>query len=344
MRTSSDVPGRYRYASSQQVPVLYASLYAVLARHLYGDMKNFRDDEREAWSEYICAFQEDDGLFRDPAVANEIAEIEDWWGWRHMTLHVAMALTALGTIIPRPFVFLESFFDPDYLVSWLATRDWDRRPDFVSNEVQNIGALLQYCRDFHNDARAGRVVDCLLDWLESAQNPETGLWGGSCDSPPLLSRGVQTGYHLWLLFFYDARPVKYEQRIVDNVLKTQNKLGGFGVSLNSNACEDIDSIDPLVRILAISAYRCEEVQSALRRAFKWVLANANEDGGFVFSRNEPFVYGHEHMASSENESAMFPTWFRTLSLAYLSQAVDIPGWPADGWQWIRCPGYQFWTN
>jgi hypothetical protein len=73
-----------------------------------------------------------------------------------------------------------------------------------------------------------------------------------------------------------------------------------------------------------------------------VLANVNEDGGFVFRRDQSFVYGHENMSSGVNESAMFPTWFRALSLAYISKALDHPGWPADAWRWVRCPGYQFW--
>ena len=47
-------------------------------------------------------------------------------------------------------------------------------------------------------------------------------------------------------------------------------------------------------------------------------ANQNDDGGYVFRRNEAMYYGHEQMNSGKNESAMFPTWFRTLTIAYLS--------------------------
>lgn len=342
MKITEGTVGRYRYASSQHEPVLYASVYAALTRHLYDDLNKLTDEERAEWADYICSFQCDDGLFRDSAVANEIAEIEDWWGWRHMTLHVTMALSVLGATVRFPFGFLEPFQDPGFLTSWLKSRDWDQRPDFVSNEVQNIGALLQYSRDFHHNELAGPAVDCLLEWLDSTQNPETGLWVGSCDTPELLSRGVQTGYHLWLLFFYDDRRVRHVQRIIDNLLATQNKLGGFGVVPNSSACEDIDSIDPLARLSLMADYRRQEIQAALQKSFRWVLANVNEDGGFVFRRDQSFVYGHENMSSGVNESAMFPTWFRALSLAYISQALDLPGWPADAWHWVRCPGYQFW--
>ena len=344
MLVHQDLYGSYRYADSQSMPVLYASTYAAMTRHLYGDLQGLPDDDREQWLKYFAQHQDDDGLFRDPQVENKIAEAEDWWGWRHLTVQVAISVTTLGGIVSRSFAFLEPFLDPDALILWLESRDWEHRPDCVSNEVQNIGTLLQYARDFHNDEKAGRAVGCLLDWLESMQDSRTGLWGGPCDTPALLSRGVQTGYHLWLLFFYDRRPIRYVERIIDSVLATQNRLGGFGVALKSSACEDIDSIDPLVRLSLVTDYRRDEVQASLRRALAWVLVNMNDDGGFVFRRGEPFVYGHERMSSGADESAMFPTWFRTLSLAYLSQALNLPGLPADAWQWVRCPGYQFWND
>jgi len=333
--------GSYRYSGSQSVPVLYASTYAAMTRHLYGDLQNLADSDREQWLNYFAQHQDDDGLFKDPLVENELAATGDSWGWRHLMLQVITSVTALGGIMQRPLAYLTPFLDLNNLTSWLESRDWERRPDFASNEVQNIGAALQYSRDFHNDERAGRAVECLLDWLESTQDSRTGLWGGPCDTPALLSRGVQTGYHLWLLFFYDKRPVLYLERIIDSVLATQNELGGFGVVPNSSACEDIDSIDPLVRLSLMTDYRRDEVQAGLRRALPWVFVNMNDDGGFVFRRGQKFLYGHERMSSGCDESAMFPTWFRTLSLAYLAQTLPDTVVGSFDWQFPHCPGLQF---
>lgn len=341
LRVDQPLYGSYRYSDSQSVPVLYASTYAAMTRHLYGDLQNLADSDREQWLTYFAQHQSDDGLFKDPQVENELAAQEDWWGWRHLTLQVIISVTALGGIVPYPLAFLTPFLDLDNLTLWLASRDWKSRPDFVSNEVQNIGVALQYSRDFHNDQRAGRAVECLLDWLESAQDPRTGLWGASCDTPALLSRGVQTGYHLWLLFFYEKRPVLHAERIIDSVLATQNELGGFSVAPNSSACEDIDSIDPLVRLSLMTDYRRDEIRAALRRALPWVFVNMNHDGGFVFRRHQEFLYGHERMSSGRDESAMFPTWFRTLSLAYLAQVLPDTVVGRFPWQFPRCPGLQF---
>jgi len=39
---------------------------------------------------------------------------------------------------------------------------------------------------------------------------------------------------------------------------------------------------------------------------------------------------------------MFPTWFRTLTLAYLGQALPDSVVGQCDWQFCGCPGLQFW--
>ena len=335
--------GQYRYSPSQNKPVLYASCYAALTRYLYKDLDSITEKQRKEWIDYIKAFQCEDGLFRDPAVDNEIAENSDWWGWRHLTIHALMALNALGATANRPFKIIEPFKNINYLIRWLETRDWIIDPASTSNEVQNYFTIMQYARDFQGESWINEALQVAYEWLNKKQDPLTGLWGANFNTPTKLSEGVQTAYHILLLYFYDQIPVQYTERIIDSCLRTQNKFGGFGVPANSSACEDIDSIDPLVRLYFLGNYRREEIKKSLERAIVWVLVNMNEDGGFVFRRMEPFVYGHKLMSSGKDESAMFPTWFRTLSLAYLAKALPSSFLGKFDWQFIRCPGYQFWN-
>jgi hypothetical protein len=110
---------------------------------------------------------------------------------------------------------------------------------------------------------------------------------------------------------------------VQIVLATQNRLGGFGVKLNSSACEDIDSIDILIRLSPLVPDRKVEIDAAMRKALHWVLCNQVGDGGFVFRLGEPLVYGHLETSSNKNQGAMFPPWFRTLSLAYLARHFSV---------------------
>ena len=56
MRFQNEPYGRYKYAPCQKEPVLYASVYALLTRHLYNDLSNLTKKQREEWTEYIKSF------------------------------------------------------------------------------------------------------------------------------------------------------------------------------------------------------------------------------------------------------------------------------------------------
>lgn len=333
----------YSYSKTSDIPSLYSSLYALMYCDLINKKEVLTNENKEKWINYIKSFQSDDGLLRDPLVSNDIAETEDWWGWRHLTLHGIMGLTILGGRFDERFKVIEDLKEDDRWVNFLESRDWKNKPDFVSNEIQNYGTMLQYSRDFFGDQKSGEMINTLFDFLDEKQDSETGLWGPPFNNKYYLSRGVQTAYHFLLLYFYDNREISYMDQIIDSCLKAQNKLGGFGVQLNSSACEDIDSIDLLSRLYFTTDYKNLEIKKSFEKALKWVLVNQNEDGGFVFKRYESFVYGHENMSSLKNESAMFPTWFRTLSLAYLSKVVDDSDLRKINWKFIDCPGLQFWN-
>ena len=353
MRFPGKPYGRYRYAAGMPKATLYSSTYAAMTRHLYRDLGSLAADERREWVEHLQSHQDDDGLFRDPLIYGQgwYKGDPEWCGRRHLSCHVVTALTCLGAVAPKPMRFLEPFLAPGGLVKWLEARNWRSAPDFVGNEVLNVGTLMQYARDFQKDDRCGSAVKTMLEWMNTHHmNPKTGLWGAlNLADPKGLSRAVQGAYHFWLLYFYDRALIPYPDRVADHALRTQNKAGGFGLGvhnpgnpLNSSACEDIDSIDPLVRLMLSRPYRRDEIHKALERGLARVLVNQNADGGFVFMRDRGFSYGHSLMASGANVSAMFPTWFRTLTLAYLGKGLPGSIVGSFDWQFCNCPGIQFW--
>jgi len=353
MRLADGAYGRYRYAAGCQQPTLYSSTYAAMTRHLYRDLDSLTAMQRAEWVEYLQSHQDDDGLFRDPVIFDQgwYKGDPEWCGRRHLSCHVVTALTCLGAVAQKPLRFLEPFLKPGGLVKWLEARDWERQPDFVGNEVLNVGTLLQYARDFQKNERCRPAMRELLDWMAAHHlNAQTGLWGRlDVRNPRELSRAVQGGYHFWLLYFYDRVPIPHPQRVVDSCLATQNACGGFGQGVHtgsdreSSVCEDIDSIDPLVRLLRATEHRRDDVRAALRRGLKQVLLNQAADGGWWFVRGKAFTYGHEQLAAGAAEGAMFPAWFRTLTLAYLAKALpDSAVGPVD-WQFCNCPGLQFWN-
>lgn len=336
-------PGIYCYASRFKEGNLYASVYAAMLRHLTGDLNGLSNYERSAWCDYLNEHQRVDGLFWDPTLQNEIAEIEDWWGWRHLSAHVITALTVLNAKPRYRFAFLDFLYGPGKAERWIANLPWQEKPLYASNTVMNYGVLLQYERDFQANQASSAALEEIFAFLNRTQCPETGLWGNSTlNSPKALSISVQTAYHLLNLYFYDKRTIQYMERAIDSCLDTQNRLGGFGAALNSNACEDIDSIDPLSRFYFLTDYRRKDIRNSLDKALPWVLTNRMTDGGFVFSRFMRFAYGHDLMTTGTEESNLFATWFRTLSIAYISQIVDFSESLGHIWQWVHCPGYQYW--
>lgn len=337
MKTGTHL-AEFKFSSSTNSPNIYCSAYACITLALYGELMQYSNEQKLKWLDYFNSFQSDiDGLFRDPTIKNELFETEDWWGARHLAPHLIIAFNQLGGTPKHDFYFLEPFYSPKYVNEWLDSRDWAQRCDFVGNEVMNYGVLLQYSRDFFDNKSAGIGLMAMLKWLVNNIDPNSGLWGGGpLDEPDSLSKAVQGAYHIYPLLFYDGLQIPYPKPLIDNLLRTQNKLGGYGVLLNSSACEDIDSIDLLIRLTRLTDYKRDEIVQSLWKALPWILANMNEDGGFVFRRGEGLVYGHLEMSSEPNESAMFPTWFRTLTIAYLINFLQSPHYKIG-----RTPGYQF---
>jgi len=338
----------YRYSSSTEKPVLYASCYAVMTKHLYNDLPE--SESRKAWANYINSFQADDGLFKDPVVSDSPLINYDWWGWRHLTCHVIIALSCLGSVAEKEFTFLRPFYNPDFVISWLEQRDWSTpsASNNAGNEVLNYGQLLQYTRDFQNNKKAAKAVEVMLEWLKEKQNPLYGAWGPklNINDKLALSEVMMGGYHEYLLFFYDRIDIGYKEVIIDRILSLQNEKGGFTGPHHpvSSACQDIDSIDPLVRFYFQTEYRREDIKVSIERAVKNIISHRNPDGGFVFFRGRPFTYGHKEMSSLADESSMFATWFRTLSLAIVSKILPDTDFGRFKWQFIDCPGYQFWRE
>ena len=167
MRLSGTPYGRYLYARGMAAPVLYASTYAAMTRHLYGELQSLGERERREWIGYLQSHQDDDGLFRDPAIYGQqmYAGDPEWCGRRHLSCHVVTALTCLGAVAEKPQRWLDPFCEPGGIERWLELRNWREEPDFVGNEVLNVGTLLQYARDFQGHPGAAEAVDRLLHWL-----------------------------------------------------------------------------------------------------------------------------------------------------------------------------------
>jgi hypothetical protein len=333
---------RYRYSATCSKPTLYSSAYACVTYSLLNELNSFDEKIRSAWVDYFNSFQsEKDGLFYDPVIQNEHYNDSDWWGARHLALHMINAYTDLQAKPRYPFYFLERYYNLRSLEDWLLVHEkmftGSMSNDF-DNKLMNISCLLQYQRDFWNDEKAGKAVTFIQQFLLKRLNSNTGIWGDhNVEDDVQRSRKVQFAYHLFPPFFYDKKTDFDFGKVIKITLDTQNKFGGFGVAFNSSACDDIDSVDILIRASEYEKRYEVEINESLRRGIHWILLNQMSDGGFVFRLNESFTYGSDEMSSIKNQGAIFPTWFRTLSLAYLCRFLNIEA----NFKITRCPGYEF---
>lgn len=221
---------------------------------------------------------------------------------------------ALGALPKYKITYVEKYYNTSKIKTWLDGFEWNGFFDHsndIDNKLMNIMVILQFNRDFYDDTDAKKSLDFIYSYLNKKLNPSTGMWGKIPTSQYELSRMVQFAYHLYMPYFYYKKEIPHSDKIVEFTLKTQNRLGGYGEKLNSSACEDIDSVD----ILLYLGENDERVKKYIKKAFAWILSNQNRDGGFVFRRNEPMWYGHTIMTAKRNESHLFATWFRTLSIA-----------------------------
>jgi hypothetical protein len=328
----------YRFTRSGRQPLLYSTLAALLVKHLYDAVDTRAEEELEL----VCSYQDVDGLFRDPAIACPIAESSHWWGWTHLTLHALMTLALFRRSAPMHLRAIEPFFDGESLRRYLDSRDWSTDAAMTSNELQNLGVMLQYARDFQETTSAGLALQALYRAIAERQDPVVGLHGGAFQTQYDFSQGVQASYHFWLLTAYDGLPIPHAARVARSTVSTQNIRGGFSTQWNSSACEDIDSVDILVRLLFQDPSLASEIRPCLHRALPAILGNLNGDGSWVFRRDEALTLPHPTMCSQANEGNLFYTWFRTLGLALclLGLGPECPPHLGFGWQLERAPGLQ----
>ena len=331
----------YRFSGSTQICDLYSSVYALITFALLGKLDIFSDSEIEDWRQYILSFQRPDGKFIDNSLDSYLSDKAHHWGWYHLLPHVIIALDYLQIKPKHSFSFInnEILFNND-VDTWLSSRRWKDDYLGVSNEIMNVTVALQYSRDVFNCVRSANLVTQILQWLKINQiDSVTGLWGTHTSRSRLdICRSVKTAYHIVPMYIYDD---EFEDLNIDQILKysllTQNKIGTYSLSYLADACEDMDSLYLLSQLPVPEHYQ-PTVNKSINTFLRQVFMNMNADGGFVFKRNRKFQYADSKLVSARNESNMFATWFRTLSIAYACESLKITN---KHFRFSNVPGYQY---
>lgn len=333
----------YRFSASAPKPTAYASAYACMILGLTGSLGSLTDGDRRGWVSYFDAMQGADGFFRDPVLIDGNFENGgSWgggWGMWHLAAHLAIVYRRLDAVPARRLAFLDPFLVDTQLDAWLGRFDFSSNVWSQSNHIMNLYSLLEFARDHMGEERAEAALRRIGDWLLAKQCPDTGMWHDYNPSDyPALGDAIRGAYHFYPLFTYERISVPHREKVIDVILSSQNAWGGFAEKDQpSGACEDIDALEPLVRFCLETGYRREDVMLSARRALVWLFSCRNDDGGYESIPSHGCAYGaHPCTTSQPGESNLFATWFRTLTIAYVSSFGGL----TQSYQIGRFPGYE----
>jgi glycosyltransferase involved in cell wall biosynthesis/SAM-dependent methyltransferase len=298
---------------------------------------------RDRWIEYVQGCQRaEDGLFVDPLLERFPVTSNDHdleYLLDQTTYFALQALDALGSMPRHPIQVLERWPNPQAFIAWMERLDWSNAW-LQSNRVMFALAFLVHAVEHDRELGAAQIVHAALDWLDAAQDQETGTWGWKADSSLLNSMAAT--YHFLPFYEYVQRPIQRLNNLIDATLSLQQADGLFGVGTGGGACEDLDAIGVLAVAARYSRYRADDVQRAVLRAF-WGLWNAqNSDGGFGYSMcADNRIYRFSSWAAMESHlgaSDVWATWSRLVAIGTIRRWFpdDTPALPP--WRFRRLPG------
>ena len=187
--------------------------------------------------------------------------------------------------------------------------------------VDNLGTIL-----FTNIAMGlseyRPTVEAIFDWLNSTQDPATGLWG----KPEVqgLNGMINGTYHLMrgTFFLYD-RPFKFAERIIDSILQDVCFSEQFN-SENAEGCQDLDHYYLLEKCHVVCPnYRRNEVVNAAQKRFEEILRLTSiSTGGFSFEARKSIEWhNYIRLNDGQKEADLVGTVFYLQTLLSLSKIL-----------------------
>ena len=349
--------GGFRFAEGQP-PTLMASAQCVLGLELTGGLHRLSGDTRAKLTSFLMSSSEASGEFRDRLYSPSDVTSDrhdDSYFFEETTAHCQQALDALGAP-PPPGRQWPAWRRADDLIEYFERLPWEDAW-LESNRVMFV--LSQLCHDVERHGKKQLLpwVDAVLDWLNSHQDPTTGLWQGPY--PVSLSNAMAATFHFTFFYSYRRRELRYADRIIDSCLSLQEEDGLFSGSSVGHTCLDYDALDLLAKSSLAIQYRSTDVGRAMARARDALIGlHDEESGGFVHCRERlerprprssvvrrlasrlringqlpqgrvpaypSRVGGWQLLSCQASESNAMSTWFRLLALRLAEQPILVAG-------------------
>ena len=128
-------------------------------------------------------------------------------------------------------------------------------------------------------------IHIILDQLDKMQDPETGLWGTQFNASSFVAMAAT--YHFLIFYKYFNRDINFSDQITTSVLRLQMKDGLYHPFGGGGACEDLDAIDVLSKVVINVDNRIEQ---SLKHSYHALEKNYNSDGGFCWAKRPSFAF------------------------------------------------------
>jgi len=317
------------------------------------------------------------GLFSDPGILGEDfmkpQEHSSLYVALQITSFAHACLHCLGVKFDSRVHWIAPLLEPNALEEWLDKLNWSN-PWLVSNMDMFLGNfLIEWQRADPGNQKILTALDRYFKWHDKNQVPETGYWG---DQEDFLS-AMAGAYHIILHYDFCGKKLQYIDEMIDSTLSLAWKDGLYVYGGGGGSCEDMDAIDLLIRLSKVSDHGQKEVKSILNCGAVMIHLGQGEDGGFawrltpgpgkipailglgdnrinalkglafqfIYKMRYRSHYNSIHYYSSLrvypfkiNESDMWSTWFRALSMALVARRYPDLFSTACHWRFFSWPG------
>jgi len=347
---------QFRYQlSSASDDTIFCSCFALFILDLFGETKNFTNEERQGWISYIQSFQDmEHGYFEPETYYHSDKERICY----QLTCFCLSALTILGAEPKFQLKFIEQWETPEDIKKYLYDRGCNEGKPGSGNKAMFQAIFLTYEHERMKDKNLSEKINAWFEFHNETQN-RNGFWGSDLRSHYL--HGLQNGFHQFVIYFYWQKEIPKLDRIIDIALMSQDKEGFFAPTPGGEACHDYDAIHTLAMACRKTDYRKNEIETCLSRALEALPSTQNSNGGFCqskckmtrlvdffryipfyFSNSSPYLWyyrmrvclgvvvkqkspiytGWTEKPRFWNESNLWDTWFRCLALTEIAHTID----------------------
>lgn len=279
--------GRFRHAVRTLVGANAASSSYAVALHRYLDVLPLSAGQAASWADWFASMQDPaTGQFIDAELERHVPQGEQhgrsvlWNHRRYLTKQAQSAMLLLGRVPEYDIGGEQLGFDPraESIEDHLGTFDWERDPWAGGSAAANSLATLDY------RARRGEhdlipVIARGIAWLESRQDPKTGLWGSAaCDHRLRVNSALKVVTRLFSTF---RRPLQHPEKVIDSVLRNWHDGEYFRRdNPQLNACDEMNGLVLAAIAVRFTDHRRDELREGARERIEWFRVFRRSDGIF----------------------------------------------------------------